>query len=91
MSEVSNLMSVSCYSSEYMAGFRDGHDHGYAAGYEDARKEIEEHVEQPKRGEIVRCRECKHYNAGFECLAEGYGIERDPDWFCAGGEREVRE
>ena len=40
---------------------------------------------------VVRCRECKHYNAGFECLAEGYGIERDPDWFCADGEREVQE
>ena len=42
-------------------------------------------------GEIVRCRDCKHYNAGFECLAEGYGIERDPDWFCADGEMEVQE
>ena len=44
-----------------------------------------------RQNEIVRCRECKHYNAGFECLAEGYGIERDPDWFCADGEREVQE
>ncbi len=40
---------------------------------------------------IVRCGECKHYNAGFECLAEGYGIERDPDWYCAGGERKVQK
>ena len=37
--------------------------------------------------DLVRCRECLHYNAGFECLIEGYGIERDPDWFCADGER----
>lgn len=37
--------------------------------------------------DLVMCGECKHYNAGFECLAEGYGIERDPDWFCADGER----
>ena len=37
--------------------------------------------------DLVRCKECLHYNAGFECLVEGYGIERDPDWFCAGGER----
>lgn len=37
--------------------------------------------------EIVRCKECKHYNAGFECLIEGYGIERDEDWFCADAER----
>ena len=37
--------------------------------------------------DLVRCKDCKHYNAGFECLAEGYGIERDPDWYCADGER----
>lgn len=37
--------------------------------------------------EVVRCRDCKHYNAGFECLIEGYGIERPADWFCADGER----
>jgi hypothetical protein len=37
--------------------------------------------------DLVRCKECKHYNAGFECLVEGYGVERDPDWFCADGER----
>lgn len=37
--------------------------------------------------EVVRCRECKHYNAGFECLIEGYGIERPADYFCADGER----
>lgn len=37
--------------------------------------------------EVVRCRECKHYNAGFECLIEGYGIERPADYFCADGKR----
>ena len=36
---------------------------------------------------VVRCGECKHYNAGFECLIEGYGIVRPKDWFCADGER----
>ena len=36
---------------------------------------------------VVRCKDCKHYNAGFECLIEGYGIERPKDWFCADGER----
>lgn len=41
--------------------------------------------------DIVRCGECKHYIAGFECIADGYGIERDPDWFCADGERKVQE
>ena len=37
--------------------------------------------------EIIRCCDCKHYNAGFECLIEGYGIERDKDWYCADAER----
>lgn len=37
--------------------------------------------------DLVRCKECLHYNAGFECLVEGYGIERDHDWYCADGER----
>lgn len=36
---------------------------------------------------VVRCKDCKHYNAGFECLIEGYGIERPADYFCADGER----
>jgi hypothetical protein len=36
---------------------------------------------------LVRCRDCKHYNAGFECLIDGYGIERPADYFCADGER----
>lgn len=36
---------------------------------------------------VVHCKDCKHYNAGFECLIEGYGIERSEDWFCADAER----
>ena len=42
-------------------------------------------------GELVRCKECKHYNAGFECLKEGYGIEYPQDWYCADGERKDDE
>lgn len=41
--------------------------------------------------EIVRCKDCKYYNAGFECLVEGYGIERDKDWYCADAERRTNE
>lgn len=41
--------------------------------------------------QIVRCKDCKHYNAGFECLIEGYGIERDEDWYCADAERRTDE
>lgn len=37
--------------------------------------------------EIIRCKDCKHYNAGFECLIEGYGLERNKDWYCADAER----
>ena len=36
---------------------------------------------------VVRCKDCLYYNAGFECLKEGYGIEYPQDWFCAGGQR----
>lgn len=62
----------------------------------EAHESYERHLNEleaqlPKRGEIVRCGECKHYNAGFECLVEGYGIERDPDWFCGDGKRKVQE
>ena len=40
---------------------------------------------------VVRCKDCKHYNAGFECLREGYGIEYPQDWYCADGERKDDE
>lgn len=56
-------------------------------------------------GEIVRCRECKWYSiyeakkdgtpdkrySPSVCLREIYAKRRDPDWFCADGEREVQE
>lgn len=84
--EVDNLVLQSCVKvgchvdkDELEKALR--YDRGqYEKGYEDG-----------KHYAVVRCRDCKHYNAGFECLAEGYGIERDPDWFCADGEREVQE
>ena len=41
----------------------------------------------PTRSEIIRCKDCKHYNAGYECLIEGYGIERNKNWYCADAER----
>ena len=41
--------------------------------------------------EIIRCKDCKHYNAGFECLIEGYGIEYDEDYFCGSAERRTDE
>ena len=41
--------------------------------------------------EVIRCKDCKHYNAGFECLIEGYGIERNKNWYCADAERRTDE
>ncbi len=38
---------------------------------------------------IIRCKDCVHYNAGFECLIEGYGIETNPEHFCGYAERRV--
>ena len=35
-----------------------------------------------EESKIIHCRDCANYNAGFECLKEGYGIEYDEDYFC---------
>ena len=40
-------------SKEYLDGFRDGHDHGYAAGYVDALNMVAQRVELPKLGKWV--------------------------------------
>lgn len=49
----------------------------------------------PIKGELVRCRECKHFVENtWECsrLCDRFGDEYSdarvyPDWFCADGER----
>ena len=41
--------------------------------------------------EVVKCGECQYYNAGFEWLIEGYGIERPNNYFCADGKRKNGE
>lgn len=55
--------------------------------------------------ELVRCRECKWYGIYYAkkdgtpdkryspsvCLRGKYAKRRDPDWFCADGERKVQE
>lgn len=49
--------------------------------------------------EVVRCRECKHYDNPQKCIvanvAKHKGEDRfllfDANWFCADGEREVQE
>lgn len=54
----------------------------------------------PKRGEIVRCRDCKWYQEGYDIDGKWFskcdGSVRTyghttPDWFCADGERKVQE
>ena len=45
----------------------------------------------PSAEPVIRCKDCKHYNAEYECLIEGYGIERDKDWFCGDAERKEDE
>ena len=49
--------------------------------------------ELPKRGEVVRCGECKHHElSGGSHMCRQLGmLSVDPDWFCADGEREVQE
>lgn len=62
-------------------------------------------VLMPKRGEIVRCCDCKWYGIYYAkkdgspdkryrpsvCLRGKYAKRRDPDWFCADGERKVQD
>ena len=72
----------------------------------DAAAAIEElQAQLPKRGEVVRCGECKWYGIYYAkkdgtpdnryrpsvCLRGKYAKRRDPDWYCADGEREVQD
>lgn len=94
--EVDNLVLQSCVKvgchvdkDELEKALR--YDRGqYEKGYEDG-----------KRDAVVRCRECKWYSiyeakkdgspdkrySPSVCLGEIYAKRRDPDWFCADGER----
>lgn len=50
--------------------------------------------EQYKKGyndrdeEIVRCKDCKHYDGWMQSCLNGLDGIFTPDWFCADGERE---
>ena len=67
---------------------------------DDNGRQVEElQAQMPKRGEIVRCGECRHHDTGIDeegkpflkCLnGRSYG-GTTVDWFCADGEREVQE
>ena len=41
-------------------------------------------VEQPQ---IVRCKDCKHYDSETQSCLDGLDGIFQPDWFCADGER----
>ena len=43
-----------------------------------------------KRGEVVRCKNCIHYDGRY-CITAGKATPRHEDWWCADGEREVEE
>jgi hypothetical protein len=60
--------------------------------------ELEQRVSElkqlQKRGEIVRCRECKHHEdeePGMVYCPKIVGSWVSENWFCADGERKVRE
>lgn len=72
------------------AVFGEYNENSYAEHLHDAVKAVEE-VEAVDAVPVVRCKNCTHYNAGFECLIDGYGVERDPEWFCGDGERKDGE
>ena len=42
--------------------------------------------------ELVRCKDCKHYSEGeSQCLAQPGYFPVDDNWYCADGERKVKE
>jgi len=73
-------------------------DHQHFEGYEEGYKDG---YEAGKRDAVVRCGECKWYGIYYAkkdgtpdkryrpsvCLRGKYAKRRDPDWFCADGER----
>ena len=50
----------------------------------------EEIIDRPQ--ELVRCKDCKHFDKSFSyCATRGYcdisSIRHEDDWFCADGEK----
>lgn len=60
------------YGDKWMTSAKDVPTAAYKHGYEDGRDEAE--AQLPKRGEIVRCKECIHFTQGGWC-------DREFDWF----------
>ena len=67
--------------------------------------DFDEHGDGVITGDLVRCRECKWYSiyeakkdgkpdkrySPSVCLKEIYAKRRDPDWYCADGERKAQD
>ena len=54
-------------------------EEGYAEGYRDGYSKRDE--------EIVRCKDCKHYDSETQSCLDGLDGIFQPDWYCADGER----
>jgi len=51
-------------------------------------EEADELMEEHWVGELVRCKDCKHYNVkSLYCEYDLIWENRSPDWYCADGER----
>ena len=50
------------------------------------RRLVIELAEQPQ---IVRCKDCKHYEYGYGCKLWHTLYNQNDDWFCADGERKA--
>lgn len=76
------------YGDKWMTSAKDVPTSAYNHGYADGRDEAEQALE-PKRGEIVRCVDCKwNMSCGYISTRS---FKEWKDWFCADGEREVLE
>lgn len=78
------------YGTEWMTSAKDVPTAAYEHGYADGRDEAE--AQLPKRGEIVRCKECIHFTQGGWCDREFDWFPVDENDFCSMAEKtEVQE
>ena len=50
-------------------------------------EEIQWYEEEPEIPELVRCKDCKHYDSETQSCLDGLDGIFQPEWFCADGER----
>ena len=54
-------------------------------------EEADELMDEHWVGELVRCKDCKHYDHETQSCNDGLDGIFLPDWFCADGERKTYE